>query len=443
MKKRVFILMLLVVFLLAMGMIVRADDLSKLKSRIEKEKGSFPMMSDLSEDALNNFIFVYQSLKNMEFLSDPTDPDSKTINLSDTAIAGIMGNIHGESSYNTSTIERGANEFKARYEASTGVGLFQWTDGRRDSFFRYAKANGDTWDLDTGIGNGKWKDKALQMDFFYEETFGPNSPSLRGWFYGADYTKSYDTEPYLIRYDEVYDSYGKENNKAFSSLKEFIDNTSLERATIIFCKGWEGPNVGDYPDTVKRRVNFAKETFAIITGGFISSGASNSASLDRQRRASRNRTTIRTDASRKELGLSKGLRGYQGPMEGLFNASGLSNTDKSESARLGFLIAQRENSKGVGNLRIVTTLLGAFMGLWGAIGFLILMVAKFADGVLYSEVIYRKMFFAGPENGGRNVLLAKEIIRPLVLIIAGILIMNGTVYEWVIQLMVLFNNLTS
>lgn len=446
MKKKVFILMLLVVFLLAMGMVVKADnDIKAIKDFINKDtKYQYNYYKGLSDRQLNNIAKVVKELRALNIPLDPFEANSETAKLSNVIIASLLGNMFAESGVDPEKIEgyypESPNETESQEQAeergttalNTGLGLCQWTDsapgGRRAKLLNFAKQKGKSW-----------KDLNVQISLFYDETFT-----------GVGWSNFYRT-PNNYGKDHIYTDSSISSDKnieVYATLTDYLSTDDVDRATVIFCRSWEVPDItiGSLTD----RICFARESLEVLNNVSISgdtgySGAGNSASSDRRGKKGIFTGKIRTDAPKSELQIAKGLREYQDFIslsEKLYTTD-ISLADKAESSRLGFLIAQRENSKGIGNLRIVTTLLGAFMGLWGTLGFLILMVAKFADGVLYSEVIYRKMFFAGPENGGRNVLLAKEIIRPLILVIVGILIMNGTVYEWVIQLMVLFNNLTS
>ena len=67
----------------------------------------------------------------------------KRMGLSEYAIAGVMGNIYGESGFNPNAIEGGNGE---------GIGLCQWSFGRRDALEAYAESKGTAWsDVDTQI----------------------------------------------------------------------------------------------------------------------------------------------------------------------------------------------------------------------------------------------------------------------------------------------------
>ncbi len=67
----------------------------------------------------------------------------KGMGLSEYAIAGVMGNIYGESGFNPNAIEGGSGE---------GIGLCQWSFGRRDALEAYAESKGTRWsDVDTQI----------------------------------------------------------------------------------------------------------------------------------------------------------------------------------------------------------------------------------------------------------------------------------------------------
>lgn len=61
----------------------------------------------------------------------------RNMGLSEYAVAGVMGNIYGESGFRPDAIEGGSGE---------GHGLCQWSYGRRENLERYAESKGQTWD---------------------------------------------------------------------------------------------------------------------------------------------------------------------------------------------------------------------------------------------------------------------------------------------------------
>lgn len=67
----------------------------------------------------------------------------KDLGYSEYAIAGVMGNIYGESGFNPSAVEKSSGE---------GIGLCQWSYGRKGQLIEYSKSKGKDWsDLNTQI----------------------------------------------------------------------------------------------------------------------------------------------------------------------------------------------------------------------------------------------------------------------------------------------------
>ena len=72
---------------------------------------------------------VWYSLRNMGF--------------SEYAVAGVMGNIYGESSFRPGAVEGGSGE---------GIGLCQWSYGRKQNLIKYAESKGKQWsDIDIQV----------------------------------------------------------------------------------------------------------------------------------------------------------------------------------------------------------------------------------------------------------------------------------------------------
>lgn len=66
----------------------------------------------------------------------------KANGLSDIAVAAVMGNIYGESAFNPLAVESNGE----------GIGLCQWSFGRKEQLIKYAESKGTTWqDVNTQI----------------------------------------------------------------------------------------------------------------------------------------------------------------------------------------------------------------------------------------------------------------------------------------------------
>lgn len=124
-------------------------------------------------------------------------------------VAGIMGNMYGESGFNPSAIEGGNG---------TGYGLCQWTDGkntkRRTALFNFAKEQGKPP-----------SDLKVQLDFFMTE-------------YNRSAFNNY---------------YTKENN-----YEKFINASTTDDATYYFMWGWERPAAWAGKSSLAKRQNAAQ-----------------------------------------------------------------------------------------------------------------------------------------------------------------------------------------
>lgn len=82
---------------------------------------------------------------------------------SEIAVAGVMGNIHQESGgFNPDIVENGGS--------GEGIGLIQWSFGRRDKLEAYAQAMGKPW-----------SDVDLQLDYLLMELQGGSEYAEDGW----------------------------------------------------------------------------------------------------------------------------------------------------------------------------------------------------------------------------------------------------------------------
>lgn len=118
----------------------------------------------------------------------------KDAGYSDEACSGVMGNIFGESGFNAAAIEAGSGE---------GHGLCQWSFGRKEQLFAFARSRGVDW-----------TDVDLQVEFLMAELTGE----------GADGYASYQFSGYE------------------SAKNQWENAKDVETATTAFCQGFERPN---------------------------------------------------------------------------------------------------------------------------------------------------------------------------------------------------------
>ena len=136
---------------------------------------------------------------------------------SDEAVAGVMGNIYGESGFNSGAVEGGSG---------IGFGLCQWSFGRRDQLEAFAASRGvDPSDVD------------LQIEFLIAE-LRPEG--------GADGFATYQFA-------------GFENYRT-----TWMTSTSIEETTTAFCAGFERPGV----PRNQVRIDAAKKYYEQYAGAY-------------------------------------------------------------------------------------------------------------------------------------------------------------------------------
>lgn len=138
----------------------------------------------------------------------------KAKGLSDLHAAAIMGNIQHESGFDPSAIEAGNG---------IGLGLCQWSYGRRDQLEAYAAALGKPP-----------SDLLTQLNFFWMEYY-PGASSSYANFQWILSSYSYD---------------------------DFIAADSIADATTIFCHGWERPGI----PRLERRISSAIGYYSMYAG---------------------------------------------------------------------------------------------------------------------------------------------------------------------------------
>lgn len=144
----------------------------------------------------------------------------RDLGYSETAVAGAMGNIDYESGgFNPSIVESGAGE---------GIGLIQWSFGRRTQLENYAKSKGLTW-----------QDEDTQVEFLVTEISGKGAAV--GY---ANQRKS----GYIIQEHIV------------STCDDWANSTSIEDATLYFMRFFESPkSKASYSERVSRANKYYSE----------------------------------------------------------------------------------------------------------------------------------------------------------------------------------------
>lgn len=125
----------------------------------------------------------------------------RDLGYSEIVVAGAMGNIHHESGgFNASIVEGGSGE---------GIGLIQWSFGRRTQLEAYAASK--------GVG---WQDENTQIEFLVAEISG-QGPAAN---YASKRTQGYILEEGII-----------------STHDDWANSTTLEDSTLHFMRFFESP----------------------------------------------------------------------------------------------------------------------------------------------------------------------------------------------------------
>ena len=121
------------------------------------------------------------------------------------AISAMMGNIYMESGFNTDAIEQTTTN------PGEGVGLVQWSFGRKKALMRFAEMRGVSW-----------QDLQVQLEYLdYELNY-----SQANRFYSR-----------ALPYPAPHNYLGYSNG-----IVGFKNDSNLENATMIFCFNFETPN---------------------------------------------------------------------------------------------------------------------------------------------------------------------------------------------------------
>lgn len=129
--------------------------------------------------------------------------------LGDVQIAAIMGNMYGESGMHAGSEEGGGTN-------ANGIGLCQWTNGRRTNLVNYANSVGKSW---TDVG--------VQLDFFWDHDKWQSN-----WWSGY-HINTYDHSPESMSEDPPSGSYVE------GSKRGFLAATDVKDAVRQFLYGWE------------------------------------------------------------------------------------------------------------------------------------------------------------------------------------------------------------
>lgn len=141
----------------------------------------------------------------------------RNLGYSEYAVAGVMGNIYGESGFDPTAIEKKTRE---------GHGLCQWSFDRKVNLFSYAASK-----------EKDWTDVDIQIEFLV-----------------AELSRVGDAVPFT------------ENQISGEYRTNWENATSVEDATLAFCLGFERCSYKDYLDSKQKRVDAAESYYAQYSG---------------------------------------------------------------------------------------------------------------------------------------------------------------------------------
>lgn len=151
----------------------------------------------------------------------------KGLGYSDYAAAGAMGNIHYESGgFSSSAVEK---------STGNGIGLCQWSFGRRTQLERYATSKGL-----------QWQDEDIQVAFLIGEL-------TKGG--GADGFANYQ----LMNTTVFYGS-------SLATPSSWENAKNIEDSTRAFCYTFERPDKGAAATSMSRRVSYAQQYYDEFNG---------------------------------------------------------------------------------------------------------------------------------------------------------------------------------
>lgn len=153
----------------------------------------------------------------------------------DVHIAGILANFHAESGCEPGKIEVYEGEsardwtddelYALSSEEARGIGIGQWSFGRRVNLLEWAREAGKSW-----------RDISVQLEFFWEhDEWGT------GWAGGS--------------------------GEAYSDEDRFNAATDPGDAAKQFCLGWERPTASTALATAEARAEIAESYYALLTAG--------------------------------------------------------------------------------------------------------------------------------------------------------------------------------
>lgn len=280
--------------------------------------------------------------------------------LSPQATSAVAGNVEAESGFDSGLLESGLSYEEVASIGDRGLGYFQWTDhGRKGAFLRFAKENGKPW-----------QDREVQLAYFWEETL--KDDNTQGSWWATKHTS----------YQDVYSQY---RHTPYESKEEFMNETDIERATIIFARNWERPNA--YLAHFDRRLGVANESFKLIQMFIDTTNLKNSESVKLVNK-------YRTDASVEELQLAEGVKMHQDSVLVQVMSDTLTEEERFVGSQIKKGISLNTNNRDLTVVSRYVSLLGWLAFGWGFVA-LIVWVMAYNDSLIAQKVIKILLFNKG------------------------------------------------
>lgn len=345
-----------------------------LKEYGEKEaKWMWGMYKWSTPNAVDNWVVFIKTLIGM--------------GLSPQTASAIAGNVYAESSFDSGTLENGLSYDEVVSRGDRGLGYFQWTDhGRKNAFLDFAKKNGKPW-----------TDREIQLAYFWEETLREN-PTQGEWW-----SKKHTS------YEHVYSQY---RCKPYATKEEFMQDTDIERATVLFARNWERPNAN--VAHFDRRIGFAEDSFKVLQKFIKTNDLSTSKTVGLVNK-------YRNDASVEELQMAHGVKMFQDSVLMQIQADNLTDSERFVGSQIKKGIQTTSDDRQYATVSSYVSLVGWVLFGWGIIAVIIWVMAH-NDSLVAQKAIKLILLNKGsPQMVG--------LYASIGLILVGLFILSGLFFK--------------
>ena len=325
------------------------------------------------KDAIDNWVVFIKTVMGM--------------GLSPQAASAIAGNVYAESGFDSGTLENGLSYEEVVSRGDRGIGYFQWTDfERKNAFLDFAKKNGKPW-----------QDREIQIAYFWEETL-KDKPTQGEWW-AAKNTK----------YKDIYAKYRCE---PYATKEEFMKDTDIERATVLFARNWERPNAN--VAHFERRIGFAKDSYEVLTKLLDVSNLSKSNSVGLVNK-------YRTDASVEELQMARGVKMFQNSVLMQIQTDTLTNEERFGGQQIHSGVKRNEEDKKFKTVAEVVGSCGWVLVAWGITSLIVWLMAH-NNSLVAQKAIKILLFNKGSEK-------ISGLYASLALLVGGVFVVSGLFFR--------------